>query len=185
MKVCERSFLLRQSGETGMTKSLDVGSIRSVKVTREGRRNIPKAFEIFTHDRTFVLKAKDGSNAQQWVQCLSVAKAHSEVREECSSDIKVWWRLMHLILLHFRPKTPIYASWRTAGLWDDSITTVAPRSFRGLAWPTPTSPSGPQFNEHLSKQNLRELLLKQYKTFVVYCRRFYSCYNVSLSFLCD
>ena len=72
-----------------MTKSLDVGSIRSVKVTREGRRNIPKAFEIFTHDRTFVLKAKDGSNAQQWVQCLSVAKAHSEVREECSSDFKV------------------------------------------------------------------------------------------------
>ena len=68
-----------QSGDTGMTKSLDVGSIRSVKVTREGRRNIPKAFEIFTHDRTFVLKAKDGSNAQQWVQCLSVAKAHSEV----------------------------------------------------------------------------------------------------------
>ena len=62
-----------------MTKSLDVGSIRSVKVTKEGRRNIPKAFEIFTHDRTFVLKAKDGSNAQQWVQCLSVAKAHSEV----------------------------------------------------------------------------------------------------------
>ena len=85
----KRSFLLRQSGETGMTKSLDVGSIRSVKVTREGRRNIPKAFEIFTHDRTFVLKAKDGSNAQQWVQCLSVAKAHSEVREEYSSDFKV------------------------------------------------------------------------------------------------
>ncbi len=61
-----------------MTQTLDVGSIRSVKISTEGRRNIPKAFEIFTHDRTFVLKAKDGSNAQEWMQCLSVAKAHSQ-----------------------------------------------------------------------------------------------------------
>ena len=61
---------------------LDVGSIRSVKVSREGRRNIPKAFEIFTADKkTYVLKAKDGSNAQEWMQCLSVAKAHSQARE--------------------------------------------------------------------------------------------------------
>ena len=86
---CEASSLSWQSGDTGMTKSLDVGSIRSVKVTREGRRNIPKAFEIFTHDRTFVLKAKDGSNAQQWVQCLSVAKAHSEVSKVRIGDFTV------------------------------------------------------------------------------------------------
>ena len=68
-------------GEHGgvITQTLDVGSIRSVKVAKEGRRNIPKAFEIFTEDRTFILKAKDGSNAQEWVQCLSVAKAHSQV----------------------------------------------------------------------------------------------------------
>ena len=58
---------------------LDVGSIRSVKVSKEGRRNIPKAFEIFTDNKKFILKAKDGSNAQEWVQCLSVAKAHSQV----------------------------------------------------------------------------------------------------------
>lgn len=68
-----------QHGESGMTQTLHVGSIRSVKVYKEGKRNIPKAFEIFTNDRTFILKAKDGSNAQEWVQCLSVAKAHSEV----------------------------------------------------------------------------------------------------------
>ena len=60
---------------------LDVGSIRSVKVSKEGRRNIPKAFEIFTDDKKFILKAKDGSNAQEWIQCLSVAKAHSQVRK--------------------------------------------------------------------------------------------------------
>merc|ERR1712020_758670 len=64
-----------------ITQTLDVGSIRSVKVAKEGRRNIPKAFEIFTEDRTFILKAKDGSNAQEWVQCLSVAKAHSQAKD--------------------------------------------------------------------------------------------------------
>ena len=65
---------------SGNVTHLDVGSIRSVKVSKEGRRNIPKAFEIFTADRkTYVLKAKDGSNAQEWVQCLSVARAHSQV----------------------------------------------------------------------------------------------------------
>ncbi len=69
----------QENGDSGVTQSLDVGSIRSVKVSKEGRRSIPKAFEIFTNDRTFILKAKDSSNAQEWVQCLSVAKAHSEV----------------------------------------------------------------------------------------------------------
>ena len=74
-------FFQQNNTDPGMplTQTLDVGSIRSVKVAKEGRRNIPKAFEIFTDDRTFILKAKDGSNAQEWVQCLSVAKAHSQV----------------------------------------------------------------------------------------------------------
>merc|ERR1712004_617929 len=66
---------------SAFTQTLDVGSIRSVKVAKEGRRNIPKAFEIFTDDRTFVLKAKDSSNAQEWIQCLSVAKAHSQAKD--------------------------------------------------------------------------------------------------------
>ena len=48
---------------TRMTQALDVGSIRSVKVSKHGR-NIPKAFEIFTADKTFILKAKDSSSAQ-------------------------------------------------------------------------------------------------------------------------
>ena len=46
----------------------------------KGGRNIPKAFEIFTADKTYILKAKDSSNAQEWVQCLSVAVAHSQVQ---------------------------------------------------------------------------------------------------------
>jgi len=62
-----------------ITQTLDVGSIRSVKVSSKAKRKT--AFEIFTHDKkTFVLKAKDGGDAQQWVQCLSVARAHSQVR---------------------------------------------------------------------------------------------------------
>ncbi|XP_076063241.1 ventricular zone expressed PH domain-containing protein melted isoform X2 [Oratosquilla oratoria] len=59
---------------------IDVHQIRSVKV-RRGRRHIPKAFEIFTDNKTFKLKAKDSKNAEQWVQCLSIAVAHSHSRE--------------------------------------------------------------------------------------------------------
>jgi len=65
---------------TKMTSALDVGSIRSVKVSKHGR-NIPKAFEIFTADKTFILKAKDAQGAQEWVQCLTVAVAHSQAKD--------------------------------------------------------------------------------------------------------
>ncbi|KAG6448700.1 protein melted [Manduca sexta] len=60
-------------------ESIDINQIRSVKVSR-GARNIPKAFEIFTGDQTLILKPKDGKNAEEWVQCLSIALAHSHAR---------------------------------------------------------------------------------------------------------
>lgn len=60
-------------------ESIDVNQIRSVKVSR-GARNIPKAFEIFTGDQTLILKPKDGNKAEEWVQCLSIVLAHSQVR---------------------------------------------------------------------------------------------------------
>lgn len=53
-----------------------------MKVSR-GARNIPKAFEIFTGDQTLILKPKDGKNAEEWVQCLSIVVAHSQVRVLC------------------------------------------------------------------------------------------------------
>lgn len=56
-----------------------MNQIRSVKVSR-GARNIPKAFEIFTGDQTLILKPKDGNKAEEWVQCLSIVLAHSQVR---------------------------------------------------------------------------------------------------------
>lgn len=59
---------------------IEVNQIRSVKVSR-GARNIPKAFEIFTNDKSVILKPKDGKNAEEWVQCLSIAVAHSHARE--------------------------------------------------------------------------------------------------------
>lgn len=61
-------------------ESIDINQIRSVKVSR-GARNIPKAFEIFTGDQTLILKPKDGKNAEEWVQCLSIALAHSHARD--------------------------------------------------------------------------------------------------------
>lgn len=70
MYIC---ILVQSGGE-----SIDVNQIRSVKVSR-GARNIPKAFEIFTGDQTLILKPKDGKNAEEWVQCLNIVVAHSQV----------------------------------------------------------------------------------------------------------
>ncbi|KAK3866415.1 hypothetical protein Pcinc_028057 [Petrolisthes cinctipes] len=63
---------------------IEVHQIRSVKVNRGGSRHIPKAFEIFTDNKSFVLKAKDSSNAEEWVRCLSIVVAHSQAREEAN-----------------------------------------------------------------------------------------------------
>ncbi|KAJ8912910.1 hypothetical protein NQ315_017240 [Exocentrus adspersus] len=65
---------------SGGGESIDVNQIRSVKVSR-GARNIPKAFEIFTENQTLILKPKDGKNAEEWVQCLSIVVAHSHAKE--------------------------------------------------------------------------------------------------------
>lgn len=59
------------------TSTLNLHQILSVRVTR-GQRQIPKAFEIFTQDKKVVLKPKDGKNANDWVQALSVLVARNE-----------------------------------------------------------------------------------------------------------
>lgn len=70
-----------------------MNQIRSVKVSR-GARNIPKAFEIFTGDQTLILKPKDGNKAEEWVQCLSIVLAHSQVSGSLKgSAIKKYCRL--------------------------------------------------------------------------------------------
>uniref|UniRef100_A0A1L8DMC8 Putative ph domain protein melted n=1 Tax=Nyssomyia neivai TaxID=330878 RepID=A0A1L8DMC8_9DIPT len=62
-------------------ESIDINQIRSLKVSR-GARNIPKAFEIFTGDQTLILKPKNGKNAEEWVQCLSIVVATSQARDQ-------------------------------------------------------------------------------------------------------
>ena len=62
--------------------TLPVCKIQSVKALRKGMRDIPKAFEIFTADQTYVFKVKDGKNAEQWVQCLQIAVARSQKPED-------------------------------------------------------------------------------------------------------
>jgi hypothetical protein len=52
-----------------------------VKTVSRGGRSIPKAFEIFTDDTSLVLKAQDGKHAEEWIQCLSVAVAHSQAKD--------------------------------------------------------------------------------------------------------
>ncbi|NXY13541.1 MELT protein, partial [Atrichornis clamosus] len=62
---------------------IELSKVQSVKVVPRKRRDrsLPRAFEIFTDSRSYVLKAKDEHNAGQWLQCLSVAVAQARERE--------------------------------------------------------------------------------------------------------
>ncbi|XP_054159011.1 ventricular zone-expressed PH domain-containing protein homolog 1-like [Oppia nitens] len=62
---------------------VEIGQIQSVRAIGSSRgRTIPKAFEIFANEKTYVLKAKNSLNNEQWVQCLSIAMAHSQAKED-------------------------------------------------------------------------------------------------------
>ncbi|XP_064611222.1 ventricular zone-expressed PH domain-containing protein homolog 1-like isoform X2 [Liolophura sinensis] len=63
-------------------ETLPVAKIQSVKAVRKGIRDIPRAFEIFTADQTYIFKAKDRKNAEQWVQCLHIAVARTQKQEK-------------------------------------------------------------------------------------------------------
>ena len=71
---------------------LPVSTIKSVKaVCKSGTRNIPTAFEIFTsNNQTFVLKAKDSRHAEQWMQCLQIAVAHSHSGSHRGAAAALW-----------------------------------------------------------------------------------------------
>ncbi|NWH37808.1 MELT protein, partial [Chloropsis hardwickii] len=56
-----------------------VQSVKAVPKKRRGR-SLPRAFEIFTESRSYVLKAKDERDAEEWLQCLSVAVAQARQR---------------------------------------------------------------------------------------------------------
>ena len=74
-------IIFGQNGEND-GQPVEIGQIQSVRAIGSSRgRTIPKAFEIFTNEKTYVLKAKNSLNNEQWVQCLSIAMAHSQAKE--------------------------------------------------------------------------------------------------------
>lgn len=62
---------------------IELSKVQSVKVVARKRRDrsLPRAFEIFTDNKTYVFKAKDEKNAEEWLQCLNVAVAQAKERE--------------------------------------------------------------------------------------------------------
>ncbi|NXG79728.1 MELT protein, partial [Baryphthengus martii] len=62
---------------------IELSKVQSVKVVPKKRRDrsLPRAFEIFTDSKTYVFKAKDEKNAEEWLQCINVAVAQAKERE--------------------------------------------------------------------------------------------------------
>lgn len=62
---------------------IELSKVQSVKAVAKKRRDrsLPRAFEIFTDNKTYVFKAKDEKNAEEWLQCISVAVAQAKERE--------------------------------------------------------------------------------------------------------
>ncbi|XP_059420670.1 ventricular zone-expressed PH domain-containing protein-like [Carassius carassius] len=63
--------------------TIELSKVQSVKVVAKKRRDrrLPRAFEIFTDNKTYVLKAQDEKNAEEWLQCINVAVAQAKERE--------------------------------------------------------------------------------------------------------
>ncbi|CAG5118467.1 unnamed protein product [Candidula unifasciata] len=79
------SITYNKSNATKAT--LPVTQIQSVKAVRKGIRDTPKAFEIFTGDQTYRFKAKGHHNVEQWVQCLHIAVARSQLLGPASAGV--------------------------------------------------------------------------------------------------
>ncbi|KAM9452339.1 ventricular zone-expressed PH domain-containing protein isoform 2-T2 [Salvelinus alpinus] len=63
--------------------TIELSKVQSVKVVAKKRRErgLPRAFEIFTDSKTYVLKARDEKHADEWLQCINVAVAQARERE--------------------------------------------------------------------------------------------------------
>ncbi|KAK5600125.1 hypothetical protein CRENBAI_008239 [Crenichthys baileyi] len=62
---------------------IELSKVQSVKVVAKKRRDrgLPRAFEIFTDSKTYVLKAEDERHTEEWLQCINVAVAQAKERE--------------------------------------------------------------------------------------------------------
>uniref|UniRef100_A0A6Q2Y209 PH domain-containing protein n=1 Tax=Esox lucius TaxID=8010 RepID=A0A6Q2Y209_ESOLU len=63
--------------------TIELSKVQSVKAVAKKRRErgLPRAFEIFTDSKTYVLKARDEKHAEEWLQCINVAVAQAKERE--------------------------------------------------------------------------------------------------------
>ncbi|XP_054868164.1 ventricular zone-expressed PH domain-containing protein isoform X1 [Amphiprion ocellaris] len=73
---------------------IELSKVQSVKVVAKKRRDrgLPRAFEIFTDSKTYVLKAQDEKHAEEWLQCINVAVAQAREREnrEATTYLPPW-----------------------------------------------------------------------------------------------
>ncbi|XP_068136945.1 ventricular zone-expressed PH domain-containing protein homolog 1 [Hyperolius riggenbachi] len=62
---------------------IELSKVQSVKAVPKKRRDrsLPRAFEIFADNKTYVFKAKDEKNAEEWLQCINIAVAQAKERE--------------------------------------------------------------------------------------------------------
>ncbi|XP_037533337.1 ventricular zone-expressed PH domain-containing protein isoform X2 [Nematolebias whitei] len=62
---------------------IELSKVQSVKVVAKKRRDrgLPRAFEIFTDRKSYVLKAEDEKHAEEWLQCINVAVAQAREKE--------------------------------------------------------------------------------------------------------
>ncbi|KAL0973496.1 hypothetical protein UPYG_G00204760 [Umbra pygmaea] len=63
--------------------TIELSKVQSVKVVARKRRErgLPRAFEIFTDSKSYVLKARDEKHAEEWLQYINVAVAQAKERE--------------------------------------------------------------------------------------------------------
>ncbi|KPP61344.1 hypothetical protein Z043_120574 [Scleropages formosus] len=76
-------FCRGKSKEGAEDSPIELSKVQSVKAVARKRRDcgLPRAFEIFTESRSYVLKAQDEQRAQEWLQCINVAVAQAQARE--------------------------------------------------------------------------------------------------------
>ncbi|XP_061421927.1 ventricular zone-expressed PH domain-containing protein homolog 1 isoform X1 [Lethenteron reissneri] len=76
-------FRKGKSKDEGEECPLELSKVQSVRIVSRKRkeRGLPRAFEIFTESRSYVLKACDERDAEEWLQCLNVAVARAHERQ--------------------------------------------------------------------------------------------------------
>uniref|UniRef100_S4RMM0 Ventricular zone expressed PH domain-containing 1 n=1 Tax=Petromyzon marinus TaxID=7757 RepID=S4RMM0_PETMA len=76
-------FRKGKSKDEGEECPLELSKVQSVRVVSRKRkeRGLPRAFEIFTESRSYVLKACDERGAEEWLRCLNVAVARARERQ--------------------------------------------------------------------------------------------------------